>query len=393
MTNAQNATMLVVLPVPFRSREGVLHMEAQAHNGIQQWSDNFDHVILAAPTMPESIAATAPGIVWKPVSDLAKEGRITFVELPWAYDLSTFFKTYRPTRKLLAGHIRNARYLQFAIGGLQGDWDRVEHEVLLEVTRSSGLLRRMRAQVESALMFRYHRYLIKRCSLGLWHGSDCFHTYSPWCKASFNVHDVHTKPEDCIDETRLKVKLQSVEDEPTIRISYAGRLDAMKAPIEWLKAVAEARDLGVKIRAVWFGEGPLRQEAEQEIERLKLGEIVSLPGFLSDRGKLLEELRASHVLLFTHVTPESPRCLLESLICGTPIVGYRNKFAEELTSSYGGGQFAEIHDWKSLGQELAELAGNRNLLRQLTLDAARNGRRFNDRAVFNERSQLILRYC
>jgi len=157
--------------------------------------------------------------------------------------------------------------------------------------------------------------------------------------------------------------------------------------------VAHARDLGVPVRAVWFGEGPLRREAEQEIQRLDLVDTVSLPGFVTDRGKLLEELRSSHVLLFTHVTPESPRCLLESLICGTPIVGYRNRVAEELTSTLGGGRFTDIHDWKSLGQELAKLAANRGQLRQLTLDAAGNGQRFNDQAVFTERSQLILRYC
>jgi glycosyltransferase involved in cell wall biosynthesis len=97
--------------------------------------------------------------------------------------------------------------------------------------------------------------------------------------------------------------------------------------------------------------------------------------------------------MFTHVTPESPRCLLESLISGTPIVGYRNKFAVDLTSSLGGGCFAEMHDWEALGKQIADLAFHRAELRQLTSEAARNGQRFSDVQVFAERSELILKFC
>jgi glycosyltransferase involved in cell wall biosynthesis len=337
---------------------------------------------------------------------------VTLVPLPWAYGVGEFLRNYRPTRKLLAGYIRQARYLQFVIGGLVGDWaaigaleairqnrrfaihtDRVEHEVLLEVTKQSGFLRRLKARIVSPLMHRYHRHLIKRCSLGLWHGSDCYHAYSPWCKASYNIHDVHTKPEDCIDDASLQLKLNDLENAETITICYAGRLDPMKAPAEWLKAIAVARDLKAPVRAVWFGDGPLRKETEQEIQRLKLGSIVDLPGFVRDRATLLAAVRGANIMLFTHVTPESPRCLLEALISGTPIVGYQNKFATELTETLGGGSFAEIHDWEMLGKRLADFASNRGKLRQLTMEAAHNGHRFSDVKVFAERSELIAKFC
>lgn len=410
---SDNATMLLVLPVPFLLRDGVVHLEEQACNGVKRWLGHFDHLIVAAPAIPEKLASTtAATILWKDVQDLVTLKRVTLVPLPWAYEEIEFAKTYRQTRKLLTAYMAQARYLQFAIGGLAGDWaavaaleaikqnrpfaihtDRVEHEVLLEVTKTSGFLKRTRARLMAPLMARYHRYLIERCSLGLWHGSDCFEAYSPWCKNSHNIHDVHTKPEDCIDEASLQLKLADLEKSETINICYAGRLDPMKAPTEWLKAIAVARDLKAPVRAVWFGDGPLRQETEDEIKRLKLGDMIELPGFVRDRSKLLSAMRKSHIMLFTHVTPESPRCLLESLLSGTPIVGYQNKFAAELTSSMGGGSFAEIHDWETLGQRIAKLAFNRTDLRQLTIEAASNGQRFSDVKVFAERSELILKFC
>jgi glycosyltransferase involved in cell wall biosynthesis len=167
----------------------------------------------------------------------------------------------------------------------------------------------------------------------------------------------------------------------------------MKAPLEWLKAIAAARDLSAPIRAVWLGDGPLREEAQAEVKRLHLNESVVLPGFVSDRSELLKALKTANIMLFTHVTPESPRCLLESLIAGTPIVGYQNMFAEELTSSLGGGRFVAIHDWESLGNLIADLVSDRSELRQLTIEAAQNGQRFSDVKVFAERSELISRFC
>jgi glycosyltransferase involved in cell wall biosynthesis len=410
---SENTTMLLVLPVPFRVREGVTLLEEQATNGLRRWLADFDHVIVAAPVMPEEVAAkTAATIIWKDVLDLESEKRVTLVPLPWAYTVKEFAKSYRRTAALLRGYIGQARYLQFAIGGLVGDWagvaaleasrlnrrfaihtDRVEHEVLLEVTKRSGILKRVKARVVASLMWRYHRHVIKKCSLGLWHGSDCFEAYSRWCKTSYNIHDVHTKPEDCIDEAALQLKLSELDSAETIDICYAGRLDPMKAPSEWLKAIAVARDLKAPVRAVWFGDGPLRQETEAEIERLNLGSIVEFPGFVKDRGKLLSALQRANMMLFTHVTPESPRCLLEALLSGTPIVGYENKFAAELTSTLGGGCFAEIHDWETLGKRIAHFASNRTELRQLTIEAAHNGQRFSDVKVFAERSELILKFC
>ena len=405
--------MLLVLPVPFLVRDGIVHLEEQACNGVRKWLRHFSPLVVAAPGIsPEAAASNAATVVWNDIQDLVLDGSVTLVPLPWAYAIPVFARTYRRTRELLGTHIAKNRYLQFAIGGVAGDWaavaaleairqkrqfaihtDRVEHKVLLQVTKNSGLLRRTKARVDAAVMVRYHRHLIEHCSLGLWHGSDCFEFYSPWCNNSHNIHDVHTKPEDIINEAALRTKIETIEDSSVLNICYAGRLDPMKAPDEWLKAVAVARDLKAPVRAVWFGDGPLRADAERECQRLNLGAIMHFPGFVRDRAELLSQMRRSHMLLFTHVTPESPRCLLESLLSGTPIVGYKNKFAAELTSSRGGGSFTEIHDYEALGRRIAQLAADRPQLRQLTLDAAANGRRFSDVQVFAERSELILRSC
>ena len=405
-------SMYLVLPVPFRMAEGKVFVECQAANGLDRWADDFDQVVVAAPVIPEVEVRNLSGFCWRDMDLLAHRSRIVFQPLPWAYTPGPFFSKLSATRKLIRASLAQCEHLQFAIGGLIGDWaavaaieaisqrrryaihtDRVEHKVMQKTASSASGLRRMKIAVEAPLMKRYHEHIIRRCSLGLWHGDDCFRAYSPWCVESHRVHDIHTKESDLIGADELERKLDDIRNAEALDICYAGRLDPMKAPLEWLRAIAAARDLGAPVFATWFGEGPMMEEAKSEAQRLQLDEIVAFPGFVVGRSELLQHVRTAHAMVFTHVTPESPRNLLESLVSGTPILGYESAYASDLLERDGGGELVAIHDFRSLGAMIAELAKNRERLVQMTQQAAQNGRRFTDAAVFAERSALIKQFA
>jgi glycosyltransferase involved in cell wall biosynthesis len=403
-------SMYLVLPVPFRVFEGRIFVESQAANGLDRWADNFDRLLVAAPVIPESQLASLSGFIWRDVETLQHRERIVCQPLPWAYTPGPFFSQLTATRRLIAESIAQSQHLQFAIGGLIGDWaavaaleaikqkrryaihtDRVEHELIRKTASSAPPLRRLKIALEAPLMERYHRHIIRHCSLGLWHGDDCFRAYASWCRESHLVHDIHTKPEDLIDDATLAAKLGSIHTSPTLNLCYAGRLDPMKAPLEWLRAIATARDLGASLTATWYGEGALLEAAQAEARRLNLE--VAFPGFVANRADLLARVRSAHAMVFTHITPESPRNLLESLVSGTPILGYANPYAVDLLSSHGGGALVPLHDTAALGQLIATLAKDRDSLAQIIAEAAKNGRRFTDAAVFAERSTLIQQFA
>lgn len=404
----QPGSMLLVLPVPFRALpEGTLLVEQQAWNGLERWAENFDRMIVAAPVLPESMLG-GRSTRWVAAESLPSRARIDFVRLPWAFRPDHFVKAWRPTRRVLAGLIPRAEYLQFAIGGLFGDWgsvaaleaarqgrrfavhaDRVEDEVVRRTLGNLGVLRGLRKRVEAAAMRLYHRHIIRRCTLGLWHGKDCYDAYARLCAHSYIIHDVHTKPEDILDAAEAERKAATAVSAPELLICYAGRADAMKGPIDWIRALARARDRDVRFRATWIGEGPMLEQMRNLAQKLGLSERVSFPGFVAERSRALAVLRSSHLLLFTHLTPESPRCLLEALISATPIVGYRSAFAEELVERSGGGLFVPIGDADALGDSISSLWQARERLGALIRAAAISGRRFNDTAVFRWRSELI----
>ena len=206
------------------------------------------------------------------------------------------------------------------------------------------------------------------------------------------IHNIHTKPSDCISQSKLVEKYSHAASETTLRICYVGRLEPVKAPLDWLKAIEQAKQMGVKLQATWMGEGSLFQQMQDEVAARGLGDCIQLAGFESDRSTVLNLIRESHLMVFTHITPESPRCLIEGLICGTPIVGYQNHFAADLIKRSGGGKFVPIGDWKELGHLISSLATDRQQLATLIQQAGKSGAPFNDKSVFLERSKLIKKY-
>ncbi|MFB8787500.1 MAG: glycosyltransferase [Potamolinea sp.] len=270
--------------------------------------------------------------------------------------------------------------------------DRVEHEVILRASKQAKLNTQLRARLYSPLMAIYHKRIIKNCALGLWQGQDCYAAYSAFCNNSHLIYDVHTKSSDSINDLELIEKVKRVSNDETIRICYVGRIDALKAPFDWVKAVERAKTMGVNLHATWMGDGVLFNEMKAMIAKRGLTSFIELTGFEEDRERLLKKIRQSHIMLFTHVTSEASRRLIESLVCGTPIIGYQSKYVEEIVKDFGGGMFVPIHDWKQLADCLVTLFQERQLLSHLIKDAAENGKRFNDEVLFQQRSELIKTY-
>jgi glycosyltransferase involved in cell wall biosynthesis len=174
-----------------------------------------------------------------------------------------------------------------------------------------------------------------------------------------------------------------------LRLCYTGRMVEDKAPRDWIRAVASAYKRGAAIKAVWLGDGPLSDEMLALIAELGVSEAISLPGFESDRQRVMNLIGSSHLMPFTHITPESPRCLLEALMHSTPIVGYETAFSKDLVARNGGGMHVESGDFEALAEMIIRLDKDRKGLAQLVGNAAVDGKQFSSREVFRHRSELI----
>jgi glycosyltransferase involved in cell wall biosynthesis len=403
---AKPQSMLLVLGLPFRREGDRLLCESQAVNGLQRWGDNFESVILAAPVMPTDLPQDWQNQgIWIDVATLDPQ-QFEFVPLPWAYALPDFLRHYASTRSQLADLVKRCSYLQFGLEWLIGDWaaiaaieaakqgkayaihkDIVSHKMLLQTATS--FKSRLLARFKAPLIQAYHHWIIRHADLGLWHGADCYAAYSSLCPNSYLIHDIHTKPSDLITTAALAVKQDSTLT-GVLRICYVGRMAAMKAPLQWVQTMARLKELGVEFTATWVGDGEQRAETEAAIATLGLTSYIQVLGFESDRQRVLQHFREAHVLVFTHVTPESPRCLIEALISGTPILGYESAYAKDIVKTNPlAGSFVSVGNWQQLAEVIRSVDRDRPTLAQRTLAAAACGQHFSDEAVFLERSRLI----
>lgn len=401
-----NDTLLLYAPVPlYESARGYL-LEDQACNGLRLWSEHFGKVIVMHP-VERGVAPAS----WIPVNESGIDpARVEQVALPTAYRPDQFLWHLPATRKRIRNAISRARYLSFSIGGLSGDWgsvgaweahrmgrkfaiwtDRVESQVVRVEAQGKGWLRQVRANLSAGPMAALERFLIRRATVGLFHGAETYAAYAPYAKAAEVVHDIHLKAGDRIADEALAQKQQDVLLGP-LRICYLGRADPMKGPLDWIEVMAQLKQAGIEFEARWLGEGELWTEMQQMVARLDLASQVSLPGFVRDRSRLLDELRSAHVLVFCHKTPESPRNLIEALVSGTPIVGYDGAFARDLISQHGGGALVPLNGVRELASALTALARDRTTLASLIGKAASDGLAFNDEAVFLHRSEVIRKY-
>ncbi len=418
MNAFERDSILLVLPVPFRrAAGGELLFEAQACNGLDLWARHFRKVIVAAPLDAGTHTRRGPGSTstYLPVAHIGAHERIECVPLPWAYQTRTFIPTLPATRRLLALQIARSEYLCFAVGGLIGDWasvaaleaisqrrafavwtDRVEHAVTCREHLDFAGLRRAyqwtrNRLFRSPLMFRLERYIIQRAALGLFHGRDTYDFYARWNGSPHLVHDIHLKAEDRITPDALAAKIARLRRHEPLRIAYAGRVVAMKGPFDWIRVLARLREAGVAFRAQWLGDGPLLEDARAEVQRLGLGAAVSFPGHVSDRATLLDHLRDADMFLFCHHTPESPRCLIESLMAGTPLLGYDSPYPRDLLQGDGEAMLAPRGDADALAKRVIRLHADREALARSIERAAALGGDYCDEVVFQHRADLIKR--
>lgn len=402
-------TLLLYAPVPLHRRpDGGYLLEDQACNGLRLWAANFAKVIVMSPLAPGPAPAS-----WVPVETIgASLARIEIVALPMAYRPDRFLCALRRTRRVIRNLIARSDVMSFSIGGLFGDWgsvagleaarmrrpfavwtDRVESEVVRRTMHSGPLRRRIKARLTHRLIAWYERHLVRRATVGLFHGRETFETYAPYCANPQVVHNIHVTPADHIAPPALEAKAAAAARgaEP-LRLCYAGRAEAMKGPFDWIAVLERLGRAGVEFRAEWLGDGPDLEAMRAKVSALGLDGRVALPGFLRDREAVLARLREAELMLFCHKTPESPRCLIEALVSGTPILGYESPFPRDLIAVHGGGLLTPLDDVAALAEAARGLALDRDRLAGLIRRAARDGAPFDDVSVFRHRSEVLRRY-
>jgi glycosyltransferase involved in cell wall biosynthesis len=129
--------------------------------------------------------------------------------------------------------------------------------------------------------------------------------------------------------------------EPVGDLVTVGNLEAVKNHRYMLQVLAEAKRAGFSYTLDVFGEGPLKQELQQQARRLGLQELVRMHGFRSDVRDLLPGYRA---YIHASYSESSSFAIIEAMAAGLPIVAGDTGPLSELFDDGVEGRFWPLDD-------------------------------------------------
>ena len=163
-----------------------------------------------------------------------------------------------------------------------------------------------------------------------------------------------------INCNRFRYQPRSQKQGEPVRVLTVARLVEMKGVSYGIEAVARLVQAGRAISYSIAGDGPLRAELEQQIEKLGMGEHIYLRGW-KDHGQLARLMEQTHILLTPSITATNgeqegiPNVVKEAMAMGIPVVSTHHSGIPELVEDGVSGYLAPERDVERLADSLARL--------------------------------------
>ncbi|MGB3738824.1 MAG: glycosyltransferase [Pontixanthobacter sp.] len=400
---------MLVLPTNFVYRDGSLHIDTDFAANLQVFLEYFHTISIYSHVSDPANDGMLVSVT--PFSSIPNASRIEFVELPHPYREDRYLAAYKHVETTLRKGFAKASVVQctphapfdwptlaanvlmrenipFAI---QSDWDKwvTTKGIYTDIANP---IRRFRKFLHARIFLRQYRRILSRTSVALLHGNDVYEGSKHLTPNPQLIHNPSVTADDQISNAALEAKKTAAREGNPLRITYAGRTEPMKGPLEWLETLRAVRDDGVAFDAMWFGTGSLEATYLDQLRELGLQDCVTYGGKVT-REVIYDRLYRTDIFLFCHQTRESPRNLIEALACGVPIVGYHSPYAKDLTARHGGSVLHPVGDTRALANTVAELNRDRDRLAELIGEAARSGAQYTREAALAERAELMLEYA
>jgi len=145
-------------------------------------------------------------------------------------------------------------------------------------------------------------------------------------------------------------------------IGWLGRMTEIKRVDLLLRAFAELRAGGSDADLLLVGDGPLRQELEQQAAALGIGDRTHFVGYRADVGPVYAALDA---VALTSANEGTPVAVIEALAAGVPAVATDVGGVSDVVPDGKAGFLVPPGDVDAVAGRLAELAGSAELRRRL----------------------------
>ena len=123
-----------------------------------------------------------------------------------------------------------------------------------------------------------------------------------------------------VDESAIEDAYETRDYSGELTVLSVGRLEREKNPLLLADVLALLREQDPRWRLVVCGEGPMREELLERLDRLRVGGYADLHGYVPMDDGLDRFYRESHLFLHVSWTEGMPQVLLEAFAARLPVV-------------------------------------------------------------------------
>jgi colanic acid/amylovoran biosynthesis glycosyltransferase len=249
---------------------------------------------------------------------------------------------------------------------------------MLRVSTRNRLVRLRRNLWTTRLEHRLRRAV--QCAAGVQcNGTPTYECYRRISRNPLLFFDSRVTADMLAPDDVLERRIEKMLAGEPLRLAFSGRLVDIKG-VDHLPLVAAAlRRRGVPFVMEIHGAGDLEAALARMIDELGLQRHVRLCGVADFATQLVPAISSGADLFICCHRQGDPSCTyLETMSCGTPIVGYDNEAFAGVVWHSGVGWTTPMDDPKALAERIAQLDGDRPAL----ASAARAARAFATQHTF-----------
>jgi glycosyltransferase involved in cell wall biosynthesis len=144
----------------------------------------------------------------------------------------------------------------------------------------------------------------------------------------------------------------------TILFGTVARLHKQKGHVYLIKAVKDVVKEIPNVKFVFIGDGELREELEEQVNKFKIADKFLFLGFRYDVDELLKTI---DVFVLPSLYEGLPNVILEAMACGQPVIATSVDGSPEAIENNVTGILVPPRDPESLKHAISHLAKNKNL--------------------------------
>lgn len=167
------------------------------------------------------------------------------------------------------------------------------------------------------------------------------------------------------DTSRFKLDKPKSYDTTKLKICYTGRLANGKNLFKWIDIAEEVLKVYQGFTFNIYGDGPLKEELNNYIKNKSLVNKIFLAGFRKDIENVYKE---NDLLLFLSEYESFGNVVVESILCGTPVIASKIPAMEEIFKDYP--EFLVNLD-EDLSKKVISMIGNYEKLRDSATKASK----------------------